>query len=51
MNQATIDRIRKFSEECDWEQFHSPALAGKRPKDWYLSLPSSDKKIFSGGRI
>ena len=25
MKQETIDRIRKFTEDRDWEQFHSPA--------------------------
>ena len=29
MNQQTIDRIRKFSEERDWDQFHSPANLAK----------------------
>ena len=29
MNQQTIDRIRKFSEDRDWEQFHSPANLAK----------------------
>lgn len=24
MKQETIDRIRKFTEDRDWEQFHSP---------------------------
>ena len=24
MKQETIERIRKFSEERDWDQFHSP---------------------------
>ena len=25
MKQETIDRIRKFSEDRDWDQFHGPA--------------------------
>lgn len=25
MKQETINRIRKFTEDRDWEQFHSPA--------------------------
>ena len=25
MKQETIDRIRKFTEDRDWDQFHSPA--------------------------
>ena len=25
MNNVTIDRIRKFTEDRDWDQFHSPA--------------------------
>ena len=25
MKQETIDRIRNFSEDRDWDQFHSPA--------------------------
>ena len=25
MKQETIERIRKFSEDRDWDQFHSPA--------------------------
>lgn len=29
MNQKTIDRIRKFTEDRDWEQFHSPANLAK----------------------
>jgi len=29
MNQATIDRIRKFSEDRDWEQYHSAANLAK----------------------
>lgn len=29
MKQETIDRIRRFSEERDWDQFHSPANLAK----------------------
>lgn len=29
MRQETIDRIRKFTEERDWDQFHSPANLAK----------------------
>ena len=29
MKQETIERIRKFSEERDWDQFHSPANLAK----------------------
>lgn len=29
MNQNTINRIRKFSDDRDWEQFHSPANLAK----------------------
>lgn len=29
MRQDTIDRIRKFSEDRDWDQFHSPANLAK----------------------
>ena len=29
MRQDTIDRIRKFSEDRDWNQFHSPANLAK----------------------
>ena len=29
MNKETIDRIRKFSEDRDWDQFHSPANLAK----------------------
>ncbi len=29
MNQKTIDRIRKFTDDRDWEQFHSPANLAK----------------------
>ena len=29
MKQETIDRIRKFSEDRDWEQFHSPENLAK----------------------
>ena len=29
MNQQTKDRIRKFTEDRDWDQFHSPANLAK----------------------
>ena len=29
MKEKTIDRIRKFTEERDWDQFHSPANLAK----------------------
>lgn len=29
MKQETIDRIRKFSEDREWDQFHSPANLAK----------------------
>lgn len=29
MNEKTIERIRKFSEDRDWDQFHSPANLAK----------------------
>lgn len=29
MKQETIDRIRKFKEDRDWSQFHSPANLAK----------------------
>ncbi|MBQ6521062.1 MAG: nucleotide pyrophosphohydrolase [Anaerolineaceae bacterium] len=29
MNQSTIERIRKFTEDRDWDQFHSPANLAK----------------------
>ena len=29
MKQETIDRIRKFTEDRDWDQFHSPAKLAK----------------------
>ena len=29
MNQTTIDRIRQFTKERDWNQFHSPANLAK----------------------
>ena len=29
MKQETIDRIRKFTEDRDWDQFHSPATLAK----------------------
>ncbi|NLC75707.1 MAG: nucleotide pyrophosphohydrolase [Clostridiales bacterium] len=29
MRQDTVDRIRKFSEDRDWDQFHSPANLAK----------------------
>lgn len=29
MNQETINRIRQFSEDRDWDQFHSPANLAK----------------------
>ncbi len=29
MKQETIDRIRKFIKDRDWEQFHSPANLAK----------------------
>ena len=29
MKQETIDRIRKFTDDLDWEQFHSAANLAK----------------------
>ena len=29
MKQETIERIRRFSEDRDWDQFHSPANLAK----------------------
>ena len=29
MNQVTINRIRKFTEDREWDQFHSPANLAK----------------------
>ena len=29
MTQTTIDRIRRFTEDRDWDQFHSPANLAK----------------------
>ena len=29
MNPKTIERIRKFTEDRDWDQFHSPANLAK----------------------
>ena len=29
MKQETIDRIRKFSDDRDWDQFHSPVNLAK----------------------
>lgn len=29
MKQQTIERIRKFSDDRDWDQFHSPANLAK----------------------
>lgn len=29
MKQDTIDRIRRFTEDRDWDQFHSPANLAK----------------------
>ena len=29
MKQETIDRIRKFKEDRDWDQFHTPANLSK----------------------
>ena len=29
MNEKTINRIRKFTEDRDWDQFHSPANLAK----------------------
>ena len=29
MRQETIDRIRKFTEDRDWDQYHSPANIAK----------------------
>ena len=29
MRQETIDRIRKFSDDRDWDQFHTPANLAK----------------------
>lgn len=29
MNQKTIERIRKFTEDRDWDQFHTPECLAK----------------------
>ncbi len=29
MNQQTMDRIRKFTQDRDWDQFHSPSNLAK----------------------
>lgn len=29
MNQETLERIRRFSDDRDWDQFHSPANLAK----------------------
>ncbi len=29
MRQETIDRIRRFTEDRDWDQFHTPANLAK----------------------
>ena len=29
MKEKTIERIRKFTEDRDWNQFHSPAILAK----------------------
>ena len=29
MNRQTVERIRKFTEDRDWDQFHSPANLAK----------------------
>ena len=29
MKEKTIERIRKFTEDRDWDQFHSPANLAK----------------------
>ncbi len=29
MNQKTLERIRRFSDDRDWDQFHSPANLAK----------------------
>lgn len=29
MNKSTIERIRRFTEDRDWDQFHSPANLAK----------------------
>lgn len=29
MTQETINRIRKFTEDRDWDQFHSPSNLAK----------------------
>ena len=33
MKQETIDRIRNFTEDRDWDQFHTPANLAKYPVD------------------
>ena len=37
MNQDTINRIRKFTSDRDWDQFHSPANLAKA-----ISIESSE---------
>ena len=38
MKKETIERIRKFSEDRDWDQFHSPANLAKS-----ISIEASDR--------
>ena len=43
MKEKTIERIRKFTEERDWDQFHSPVVRafgdyGNTKKNWQIYL-------------
>ena len=49
MKEKTIERIRKFTEDRDWDQFHSPANLAKSIvieaaeficwEDWTVLIP------------
>ena len=46
MRQDTIDRIRKFSEDRDWDQFHSPANIAKSIAITFLWWKEFDRALF-----
>ena len=45
MKQETIDRIRKFTEDRDWDQFHTPANLAKYDVD-HVSEELADVLVY-----
>ena len=50
MKEKTIERIRKFTEERDWDQFHSPAnLVLVIPVASEIPMASKEKRFLRIG--